>query len=387
MSMPRQSIVKVDLSSKLQRIERGALLATADKLANRMGAEVYQNGTAASLTEYTVKGYFIRAGVDTITIAGTIEGNKAYIDLPESCYLYDGSFTCAVKLCKSGYEQTLVIFDGYIVQTITNNIIDSGNVIPFMETLLKRNCYNLLDNSDFRNPVNQRGKTTFTGTGYSIDRWRTYHATTTHTITAAGIAVSATDSNQNLYQPLDASRIDDTKTYTAAVCDSSGNVYVWSGKPSTAVSSPVCIYYNGSNLLFRIVGAKTWAWAALYEGEYTAETLPPYTPKGYATELLECQRYAITLGGVYRYRSTQITGSIIDFSINLPVQMKARPTFDASALTLYSLSNGTMTAQSGFTFAIVQEIATGLVIRATKANHGATDAILGIAEGTVFSNE
>jgi hypothetical protein len=30
---------------------------------------------------------------------------------------------------------------------------------------------------------------------------------------------------------------------------------------------------------------------ALYEGEYTIETLPPYIPKGYAAELAECQRY------------------------------------------------------------------------------------------------
>lgn len=32
-------------------------------------------------------------------------------------------------------------------------------------------------------------------------------------------------------------------------------------------------------------------WAALYEGAYTADTLPPYVPKGYAAELAECQRY------------------------------------------------------------------------------------------------
>jgi hypothetical protein len=30
---------------------------------------------------------------------------------------------------------------------------------------------------------------------------------------------------------------------------------------------------------------------ALYEGEYTAETLPAYQPKGYGAELAECKRY------------------------------------------------------------------------------------------------
>lgn len=32
-------------------------------------------------------------------------------------------------------------------------------------------------------------------------------------------------------------------------------------------------------------------WVSLVEGEYTADTLPEYQPKGYAAELAECQRY------------------------------------------------------------------------------------------------
>lgn len=369
MSMPRQSIVKVDLSSKLQRYERGALLATADKLANRMGAEVYQDGKAASLTGYTVKGYFIRAGVDTITIAGTIEGNKTYIDLPESCYLYDGSFTCAVKLCKSGYEQTLVIFDGYIVQTITNNIIDSGNVIPFMETLLKRNCYNLLDNSDFRNPVNQRGQTTYTGNGYSIDRWRAFHATTTHTVTADGIAVSASDTNYNIYQPIDQTNFDPDKTYTAAVCDSDGNVFVWSGKPTTATYAPVCIYYNGSDLLFRIIGAKTWAWAALYEGEYTAETLPPYTPKGYAAELLECQRYYRAINNYTNVLAHYMTATYIRGIVPEKNTMRiTEPTVTITSAEYYNAGTWVAITPSGANFAGNSIIVSATVEAGTVGN-------------------
>ena len=33
------------------------------------------------------------------------------------------------------------------------------------------------------------------------------------------------------------------------------------------------------------------SWIALYEGSYTADTLPPYVPKGYASEFAECRRY------------------------------------------------------------------------------------------------
>lgn len=42
--------------------------------------------------------------------------------------------------------------------------------------------------------------------------------------------------------------------------------------------------------------AEIAVWAALYEGVYTADTLPPYVPKGYAAELAECQRYYYTTG-------------------------------------------------------------------------------------------
>lgn len=310
MSMPRQSIVKVDLASKLQRIERGALLATADKLANRMGAEVYQNGVAASLTGYTVKGYFIRAGVETITIAGTIDGNKAYVDLPESCYLYDGSFSLAVKLCKSGYEQTLVIFDGYIVQTITDKIIDSGNVIPFMETVLKRNSNNLLDNSNFA--VNQRGDTSYSRNGYTIDRWKITNSTTQVDLNDGYITVKALNDGlgyfrQEFEKPLT------TGVFTLAICvrgTGQGRIYFTTAKGSSGTGSVtfsassdwqvICLTSDAASgtgvpdqFTIRADDANGFdiKWAALYAGEYTAETLPPYMPKGYAHELLECQRH------------------------------------------------------------------------------------------------
>lgn len=38
-------------------------------------------------------------------------------------------------------------------------------------------------------------------------------------------------------------------------------------------------------------------WIAVYEGEYTAETLPEYRPKGYGVELAECLRYFERLKG------------------------------------------------------------------------------------------
>ena len=47
------------------------------------------------------------------------------------------------------------------------------------------------------------------------------------------------------------------------------------------------------------------SWIALYEGSYTADTLPPYVPKGYAAELAACNAAPVDLGGGYGGGSLQ----------------------------------------------------------------------------------
>ena len=53
---------------------------------------------------------------------------------------------------------------------------------------------NLLINSDFRNPINQRGQTSYTTSGYTVDRWRTVNAT----------SVTVQEGSIKLEQPSDA---------------------------------------------------------------------------------------------------------------------------------------------------------------------------------------
>ena len=67
-----------------------------------------------------------------------------------------------------------------------------------------------------------------------------------------------------------------------------------------------------------------WKWAALYEGEYTAETLPEYQPKGYGAELAECQRYYYTFQALV---GTQASAAQRVF-LPLPVKMRIIPSVD-----------------------------------------------------------
>ena len=159
---------------------------------------------------------------------------------------------------------------------------------------------NLLDNSDFTNPVNQRGATTYTGSLYTIDRWRTWGSSSTVTITSDGIKGDGTDASV-LYQNIENNKIPWDKAYTMAVGYSDGSVLCASGvftsEQGVGIWSSEAQAYltNTDSKTTRLIrlwhATKTIVWAALYEGVYTADTLPPYVPKGYAAELAECQRY------------------------------------------------------------------------------------------------
>ena len=46
---------------------------------------------------------------------------------------------------------------------------------------------------------------------------------------------------------------------------------------------------NDAGCYYVELPAGEYVWAALYEGSYTADTLPPYVPKGYAAELAQCR--------------------------------------------------------------------------------------------------
>lgn len=119
----------IDLSQPLLRISNGEALSMHDNKANRFGANVFQNGQAADLTGFTAKGYFVRLSTETIEIDGVVSGNQVYVDLKESCYLYDGSYTFTLKISKGETEISLYIVSGRIFKTDTLIPADDKDVI------------------------------------------------------------------------------------------------------------------------------------------------------------------------------------------------------------------------------------------------------------------
>ena len=171
---------------------------------------------------------------------------------------------------------------------------------------------NLLDNADFRHPVNQRMVRTFSG-GYGIDRWKA----------APNMIVNiyADDDGEylDLYCSAGASARNGISQYfdvynmppigapvTIAYQDVDGNIYVESTKMPESGSVRlfsgsgvgVVLYAetedDGARLAFMVPPGETATlrWIAMYEGEFNVDTLPAFRRKGHAEELMECMRWA-----------------------------------------------------------------------------------------------
>ena len=185
---------------------------------------------------------------------------------------------------------------------------------------------NLLDNSDFTNPVNQRGatgKTVPTGSyAYTIDRWKVattgsssdmyVNVATGYYVSIAPPSASTTaEKYTEIVQNLENYSKMKGKTYTLLVKfrylgkyyevaktfvmgDAASPVYLIPGKTAVRLNS-----VDGANIILRVCaddgGGADYEfalyYAALYEGAYTEKNVPPYVPKGYGVELTECLRY------------------------------------------------------------------------------------------------
>lgn len=165
--------------------------------------------------------------------------------------------------------------------------------------------WNLLDNSDFTNPVNQRGETSYAGAGYAIDRWRSW--VDSNTLTIHDGYITTTGDYAQYIKGLGEG------TYSAFAMRTDGTLI----QLNTG-------YESANDWRYVSLPAGSYVWAALYEGEYTAETLPAYVPKGYAAELMGCRRYYYEFDTLVSSESSDI-GAPRRMFVTLPVPMRQIP--------------------------------------------------------------
>lgn len=159
----------------------------------------------------------------------------------------------------------------------------------------------LLDNSDFTRFIAQSGIGGGHGSNaYAGDRWILVSGTVSGEKNASGNGYSNIVLNGTIKQIVP----DAPDVATPSIGMISGTAQI--------------NYANGAVTITSSGG--TIAWAALYEGSYTADTLPQYVPKGYAAEFEECRRYYKRFTSPYAsiFGSGYVTNNTKNIFVNQP---------------------------------------------------------------------
>lgn len=161
---------------------------------------------------------------------------------------------------------------------------------------------NLLDNGDFTNPINQRGESIYSANGaYTIDRWMMATSDGSGMVAVGDGYIGLNDSSGyvDIMQIFENATKMTGKPCTFAVMRNGATApdilnFTFGTDASMGFSDGYggLIHFNGDRVYIRATNTgDSWVgflWAAVYEGTYTAETLPPYVSKGYQTEYNNC---------------------------------------------------------------------------------------------------
>ena len=139
MAIYKSDIVDVELENG--NISRSFLkhsIGSGDADANRFGMKVFRNGVPEDLTGASCQAIFMNAsGVNiALTSYGTVDGNIAYVTLPQACYNVEGQFTLAIKLVKSGVTMTSRIVDGVVDNTGTTGTVAPTSSVPTYQEII-----------------------------------------------------------------------------------------------------------------------------------------------------------------------------------------------------------------------------------------------------------
>lgn len=194
---------------------------------------------------------------------------------------------------------------------------------------------NLLVNSDFRNPVNQRGATSYESKTsgkdvYNIDRWHASYGTIT-TVNDGSITVAGNvGANRYFYQTFE-KRLSGTFTLSFHISDLQGNISMYydadgGAKTTNIPNGETKMTFTATNL--KSVGfllpknngiSATISWVKLEIGPVATT----FVPRQYAEELMMCKNYFQYINFRCSPGFTSDDGNQISFTSN--VIMRAQP--------------------------------------------------------------
>lgn len=256
---------------------------------------------------------------------------------------------------------------------------------------------NLLDNSNFLHPINQRGKIIYTGAVYGIDRW-TGTSRTQIELGTDGIVLSNTSPAAGWaywQQIIPVEKIDparDSEKYYTIVAKINGTVYVNSGtgagfsadfgklRVSFLYSEDIGAHAVRLRILQDDANVYEIEWIDLYEGEYTAETYPEHKPSG--DELCTCLQYCRKINAGFMFRADIVSANTLQFIIPIGIAMRVVPSIESGDLSIVSLAG---VAVDGFSITISMAGNGFVRFLAAKTAHGLSDAALRVESDVILS--
>ncbi len=204
-------------------------------------------------------------------------------------------------------------------------------------------CANMLHNWDFRTPVNQRGKTSYTGAGYTIDRWRAAESGVTVSVQSGYITLSASSAGDTYFrQYLESSLESGTYTFSALLRGTGSGAVGFGCKTVSAISEITSTSFSSvgssfqlvsctltvtdedvNTVLIKINAGTSFDILAVKLEKNALSTLQNDAPADPALELLKCQRFYLPLeqGGVAAYGVFSSSESI---AVVIPTPVKLR---------------------------------------------------------------
>lgn len=301
---------------------------------------------------------------------------------------------CTLQLGSSGIEKILSRM-GKSVPFVRTESVTPEALSPAVKNLFLRP--NILDNWYFGKPVNQRGKTSYTGAGYTIDRWAASSGSVTVAVEEGGIRVSAESGSwQNINQAIELPSRLNGKTVTLSAFVETNHHIVLSLKNVTtnvkyeatiknpsgvvsltydvaenfAKSGDVVRFYvyvttstsEASNVMLKAVKLELGDTQTLAhrdaDGNWQLNEIPSYGP-----QLENCRRYyqRLPTHGTYAlplafgYMTSTTAGRV---GLPLPTPMRDTPTMTAAGVkfTVKSVSSSVALTATPTVFRVVRNI-------------------------------
>lgn len=245
-------------------------------------------------------------------------------------------------------------------QTNTNvSNLSTQNLATLEVAERGRSVHNYFDNSDFTNPVNQRGATTYNSTGYCIDRW--FLTSGSVSIGTSGITLTGATFGQRVALKTGIYTFEfhlstGTTLFINIQYDGTSSVTQIGGEATTTGAYITATNYSPGIVMFQFVQSEnivhTASWAALYDGHYTDSGRPDYVAKGYAAELAACllqfERQSSTRSEIIGSATFAKAGSTaVIFSIKYAPK-RVTPTITFNTANQYRVLN--MDARTGETW-------------------------------------